>query len=170
MAIYHAVGSAIRNGLVAETSQIVTECGGRLRLFYDTFTVGSTNVPNNVVSNTSPLVVGYELLPKGSRIVGGYLVHDDMSSQVGTLRIMFDTVGNVGNSDGEFQMYTIRKHLVDHRAFGNYQSLIPYSEVANTPLVNLLSGDLTCWMRPVTTGRFNIDGAVMTITIMFVLD
>jgi len=175
MALYHGVGSAIRNDLAAETMQTPIDGGGRVRLFWDTFEVGTTNVPTSVdsigVTNENPLVVGNEFIPKGCRIVGGFLSHADMSTQSsGILRIKLDVAANVGTGSGAIEMYTHRTHLIDHRAAADVHILLPWEPATNNPHYTVIPSDYVCWMMPQTTGRFNIDGATMSIAIMYVMN
>lgn len=171
MATYHAVGSAIRNGIGTDPHQIPADCGGRLRIFIDFFEVGSANVPVSAVDSANPLVMGHEFFPKGARIAGGFLAHDDMSGQSsGNLLIKVGPVANVASGEGELEMYTHRTHLTDHVSGNNVHVLIPWVADGANPHMTRLAADATCWMRPNVTGIFNVDEASMMMGIMFVVD
>ena len=165
MATYHATGSLSRSIGMLPTP---IDAEGRLRLFTDTFTVGSTNVSNPVAgSNNDQVVVGHGPLPAGCRVVGGFLAHNDMTSQTNPfLRVMFDVEANVGTTTPELEFYTQMTHQISILE-ANWHVLIPYNPPNSDPFIAFLPSDYVGWVRPNVTGAFNITGAVMTIHIMF---
>ncbi len=169
MAVFYADGAteAQANVGIGHAYLETTDHTGRVRLFYDDFTVGSTAVPLGIVA-ADEIVIGGGPIPKGSRILGGFFSNSDISGSAGTASIRFDIEANVGTVTPAGEMRAHEAASLDVSA-ANSGALLAWDVTADTPYQILTPVDYFVWVAPSGAESYDVAGT-MSISIFYVYD
>jgi len=167
MTIHYADGATIAQANVNTGHAYLNaiQHTGRIRVFYDSFTVGGASVPVGVHGLNS-IVLGGGPIPKGSRILGGFFSNDDLGT--GEAKIRLDQASLVGAVTPNIEMKAHEAATVDIGS-ANSGTLHPWNLTETEPYQDVTPHDLFVWVAPGAAETFALEGT-MSIAILYAYD
>lgn len=159
MALFYGTQATLTTA--SQTSPIVNsepnDFAGRVRIFFETYTI----VAASAVDEDDLVIMGGGRLPKGARIIDGWINADaDISDE--TALIGVETLDSLGNT-------TVIISAFDADAGAVFRRIDATEGIAAAGLLGpVMAADARVQLHP--TGELNTDAAVITLMLLYVID